>query len=401
MRILFTPLASTPHVNAMISLAWAARAAGHEVRFATQPPVRDAVLRAGLPVALVGESHDLITDIMAFLADNPESMRPGGRAGAISGAPQGRFGLPWIRSAQACAPGLVAFSEAWRPHLVVTDPMFYAGPLLADVLGVPLVRHLWSPDWTKAGYSMGGFAEGQTRAEWPEELLELYRSYGARTETDTAACTIDPFPPGLQLPGLTGRVSVRGVAYNGTGEVPPWLSEPRSRPRVLVSRSTSNVPFLGAARTYLPTVLGALSDLDIEVVVPREAADATNAPEFPANVRLIDQVPYDLLLPTCAAIVHHAGASSLLTSAGLGVPQVTIPMLADQPANAALLAATGAGIHLDFGALDPAEIRAAVQKAVSDPQMREAAAQLRAGAEQQMPLTRAVDLLADIARVPA
>ncbi|GIF16410.1 nucleotide disphospho-sugar-binding domain-containing protein [Actinoplanes teichomyceticus] len=401
MRILFTPLASTPHVNAMVSLAWAARAAGHEVRFAAQPAVRDAVVQAGLPVAVVGASHDLIADIMTFLKANPQSMRPGGRVGAISGAPQGRFGLPWIRSAQACAPELVAFGEAWRPHLVVTDPMFYAGPLLADVLGVPLIRHLWSPDWTKAGYSMGGFAEGQTRAEWPEELLELYRSYGARTETDTAACTVDPFPPGLQLPGLTGRVSVRGVAYNGTGDIPPWLSEQPTRPRVLVSRSTSNMPFLGAARSYLTTVLGALSDLDIEVVLTREAADATNATDFPANVRLIDQVPYDLVLPTCAAIVHHAGASSLLTSSSLGVPQVTIPMLGDQPANAALLAKTGAGIHLDFGSLDPADIRAAVQQAVSDPQMRDAAARLSAGAAREMPLTRAVDLLADIARVPA
>jgi len=49
------------------------------------------------------------------------------------------------------------------------------------------------------------------------------------------------------------------------------------------------------------------------------------------RVFVIDSVPFDWLLPRCAAVVHHGGSGA--TSAGLraGVPSVVVAFMADQP----------------------------------------------------------------------
>jgi len=45
----------------------------------------------------------------------------------------------------------------------------------------------------------------------------------------------------------------------------------------------------------------------------------------------LDAVPHDWLLPLCKMLIHHGGAGT--TSAGLraGIPQVVVPIIADQP----------------------------------------------------------------------
>jgi UDP:flavonoid glycosyltransferase YjiC (YdhE family) len=49
------------------------------------------------------------------------------------------------------------------------------------------------------------------------------------------------------------------------------------------------------------------------------------------RVFVIDSVPFDWLLPRCAAVVHHGGSGA--TSAGLraGVPSIVVAFMADQP----------------------------------------------------------------------
>jgi hypothetical protein len=53
--------------------------------------------------------------------------------------------------------------------------------------------------------------------------------------------------------------------------------------------------------------------------------------------------------------------------------QVSVPMMADQPANAALMAAAGVGITLDASSFDADGVRAAVGTAVFDEAPRAAA----------------------------
>lgn len=383
MRILFTPLAMPAHVYLMTPLAWACRAAGHEVRVASQPRALDAINRAGLAGVEVGATHDFVSEAVEFVRRNPDMLRHASTGASNAGADKPRpvGGNPWIISAESVAADLVPFAQWWQPDVVVTDTMAYAGPLTAEVLGVPLVRHLWGPDWPSSGFGMGGFTADQTSAWWPPDLVRLYESYGARTGVDFAEFTIDPFPPSLQVPGLVNRVTMRQVPYNGSGSAPAWVTEPVRRPRLCLTWGTSTSEFVGEGAFLVPELLAGLADLDVEVVLAIGAADLDRLGAIPANVRVAQNVPLDFLLPSCSAMVNQGGASTVATAAARGIPQVVIPQFADQPVNARLLAAAGAGVALDTQPLDPVEVRAAMMAVLFDGSMRAAAQRLRAEIE--------------------
>jgi UDP:flavonoid glycosyltransferase YjiC (YdhE family) len=365
----------------MIPMAWACRAAGHDVRFAAQPRVMDTITRAGMCVSEVGGSCDFQAAAAAFFARHPELLGGdnGNKPPAGSGPRPDLSDFPWITSAAAIAEDLIAFGRWWRPDLIIADPMFYAGPLLAEVLGVPLVRHLFSPDWTRAGFGMGGFPERDPRpARWPQALVSLYEAYGARTALDFADLSIDPFPPSLQVPGLANRVTVRPMPYNGTAAIPGWLAAPPDRPRVCVTWGSSTVSLMGKRAFLVPQIVQGVADLDVEVILAITGSDRDMLGAIPPGMRVAENFPLDVLLPTCSGMVSQGGAGGMITAAVHGVPQVIIPMMGDQPVHARLLAATGAGVELEPAALSPADVRDAVAAIVSGDGPAAAARRLQA-----------------------
>ncbi|MEH0420563.1 glycosyltransferase [Streptomyces sp. B21-083] len=57
----------------------------------------------------------------------------------------------------------------------------------------------------------------------------------------------------------------------------------------------------------------------------RPACRGRSAGPLPPNVRAVDVVPLNELLPSCAAIIHHGVAGTLRTVMAQGVPQVIVP----------------------------------------------------------------------------
>ena len=97
-------------------------------------------------------------------------------------------------------------------------------------------------------------------------------------------------------------------------------------------------------------------------------------PAFP-NVSIHDWLPHDAILPHAAAVVTHAGHSTVMAALAHGVPLVCMPMGRDQDINAERVGAVGAGITLSPAAA-PAEIRAAIKNVLTNPSYRDAASRL-------------------------
>ncbi|HEY0007451.1 MAG TPA: nucleotide disphospho-sugar-binding domain-containing protein, partial [Tepidisphaeraceae bacterium] len=57
---------------------------------------------------------------------------------------------------------------------------------------------------------------------------------------------------------------------------------------------------------------------------------------LPDTVRHVPFVPFGLLLPRCAAIVHHGGIGTTAQGLRAGIPQLFMPMSHDQPDNASI-----------------------------------------------------------------
>jgi UDP:flavonoid glycosyltransferase YjiC (YdhE family) len=67
----------------------------------------------------------------------------------------------------------------------------------------------------------------------------------------------------------------------------------------------------------------------------------------PSDVRLEAFVPHSAVLPHAKARVTQCGLGTLMKALAHGLPLVCIPLVGDQPDNAARVVAHGAGIRLE------------------------------------------------------
>ncbi|MEU4054137.1 nucleotide disphospho-sugar-binding domain-containing protein [Streptomyces olivaceus] len=378
MRVLFTPLPSRTHLYHQAPLIWAFRTAGHDVRVASQPSLTPTTLGMGLPAVEVGEGFDFMGAMVELR--NGNSFSPA-QLEAMSQEERRRlrderFG-PVVGLATRMAPDLMTFAERWRPDLIVTDPILMAAPLVGAALGIPLVRKIWGPDIIYGHPLQGQPFDGTERDAWPTGLTELFDRYGAEVRNDYPLRTVDPWPTSLKQFGRPdGRVHERYIPYNGAGTVPEWVVEPPARPRVCVTWGTTN-SVLGGDPALLPRVVGALTPLDIELVVAVSPADRAHLGELPDKVRVAENLPINLLLPNCAAIVNQGGAGSVLTAAHLGVPQVLVPETAETPMISLAFTGGGSATVLEAATVDADAVASAVTAACTDDAIRQAARNIR------------------------
>lgn len=392
MRVLFTTWAWPSHYFPMVPLAWALRAAGHEVRIASQPALMETVMRSGLPAVVTGEDYDIVgyhrRELASLRVEEQDPPGPDQWDEEKQRRVQRSFSQ-FVAIADLMADDLLSFARDWRPDLIVHDPLSYAGPLVARLIGVPAVRNLFGPDFTYA-----------TRHIELAALEPLLTRFGL-TELDTVGpLTVDPCPPGLQYPAPIPRQLMRYVPYNGLSAVPRWTLEPPQRRRVCIIWGTTTTKFSAEHATRLPFVVDIVAGMDAEVeVVLAVTPDQLDLfTSVPPNVRVADSVPLNTLLPTCDAIIHQGGAGTTLNAALCGVPQLMVIQTPDQVVNAIQVEHSGAGAYLVPRETDSESVRSYATKILEDPSYREAAMGLREQMLRQAPPSAVVEVLERLAR---
>lgn len=346
MRVLFTAWSWPTHVNQMIPLAWALRAAGHEARIAVPPGIRDTVAASGVPTVAVGDDGDAPGAIRSVLANPP--------SGSGGGVP--RSVAMFTALAEAMGDDLLSVGRAWAPDIVVFEPSAYAGPLVASALGVPSARHLWGSD-------LMGFlsAKPPVRAAEQEALAPLASRLGANEISTVGTVTIDPCPPSMQVDLPIRRLGVRYVPFHGRhAAAVPNLSE-TGRPRVCVTWGTT-VGRVAPERSRAVDVVRALATSDVDVVFAVADEQMPDLRDLPDKVVVLRSPHLDELLGQCDAVVGHGGAGTIMTGLTRGLPQVAVPLLPDHRFNSMKLAETKAGLVLPIDECDPDQVRATVAR---------------------------------------
>jgi rhamnosyltransferase subunit B len=95
---------------------------------------------------------------------------------------------------------------------------------------------------------------------------------------------------------------------------------------------------------------------------------------LPPNVRHFDYVPFGLLLPHAAALVHHGGIGTCAQGMAAGVPQVVMPLSHDQPDNALRLRRLGVGRTLKPNKFRGPALARTLEELWNDPQTAPACA---------------------------
>jgi UDP:flavonoid glycosyltransferase YjiC (YdhE family) len=330
------PAPAVGHVFPMVPLAWAFRAAGHDVLCVTGGDGL-RVSQAGIPAldSLPGRTtRDLYEQ---FVRDLPDLFEPArGNPVAALNERKPRIVAAWDPYVDAH----VAIAERVAPDLVVYDPIFGVGALVAAKLQIPAVA---------LGFTICRYG--------PELLRELPAAVAFRrhrVDVPKLIQTIDLAPPSL-AEGPPSTLRMRYVPYNGGAVLPEWVLAPPRRPRVAVSfGSLAEAHGSGS----LARLAAAAGDVEAEFVIASGDPTRVARGELPPNVRIVGWVPLNALLPTCAAAIHHAGSGSALTCCALGIPQLALPEgLTDASAEAELLRVRGAALVLDGDELGPEALR--------------------------------------------
>ena len=393
MRVLLATYDEKTHFYPMVPIAWALRAAGHEVRVATQRPMVDTIVRAGLPAVAVAPEHNWRSVVAERVGEGDwdawvERVTLVAESGHLLGwddlhayfAEQVEHAWKWFN--HGLVDGLVGYVRDWRPDLVLWEPFTFAAALAARVAGVPHARVTWGVDvWVRARQRFRELLDARPPELRSDPLRDWLGAEAERfgstfdEELFTGQWTLDQQPAPMRLDLGVPTIPVQYVPYNGPSEIPGWLSEPPDRPRVCVTSGLTPRGMLGADLLRLPA-LRALADLDVEVVatlVPGEGEDA----DLPDNVRLVDFVPMEALLPTCSAIVHVGGFGVMCGAMRHGVPQLVLPKLGDSTVRAELLGETGAGLVMSHADATPEAVRDSVARLLDEPGFGAAAARLR------------------------
>lgn len=342
MRVLFAIQPSHAHLWPVTPSAWGLQSAGHEVRVASHARFAGSIRAAGLTPVELGDPEV-----------EEARMRPDARppakpeevlryADALGLDKEGRehwiVFYQWlmnpisdyIRPDLPYASDLVDFARAWQPDLVIWDPTMAAAPVAARVSGAAQARFLLNLDYP--GWCFDRMAErgAELRAAGLSEnplidlLKPLTEKYGVEIDHELlyGQWSIDPMPTGMGLSTSATTLPVRYVPYTGAEVFPQWLHETPKRPRVALTLGESTRRFIKGDWGRTPKILEAVADLDIEVIATLNSQQLDGVERIPDNVRTIDWVPLNHLLPSCSAVIHHGGGGTYAAPCAFKVPQI-------------------------------------------------------------------------------
>lgn len=173
--------------------------------------------------------------------------------------------------------------------------------------------------------------------------------------------------------------------------LPGWWPElAAARAVVHVTQGTWDNADLG--RLAGPAVRGLAGD-DVLVVVTTGGRPAGAVPgPLPANARVAEFLPYDLLLPLVDVMVTNGGYSGVQHALAYGVPLVVAGDTADKAEVAARVSYNGCGVNLRTGTPSAGAVAAAVRTVLASPGYRRQAGRLR----RDIAATSALDLVAKV-----
>jgi sterol 3beta-glucosyltransferase len=112
------------------------------------------------------------------------------------------------------------------------------------------------------------------------------------------------------------------------------------------------------------------------LIVSKGWSDLTATNSSP-EVLYVDDMPYELLFPKMAAIIHHGGTGTMAYAARAGVPQAAFPFMTDQFNNREQIAKLGIGPKTcDFKKMTAEEISTAITECVTNYQYKKNAAEI-------------------------
>ena len=353
-RIVLTSWGSYGDVNPYLGLALALRARGHTPVLAIPMYYRAAVEREGLEHAPVGPD-----------------VEPGETA-VVRRIMHPRTG-PEFLLRELLTPTVDRTYEQLHAatrgaDLLVTHPVTFAGPVLAEATGMPWVSTVLAPASLMSEHDpfvmppAPWLKQVERFSRWPTVMLmrlahRMTRPWMAPVEALRARLGLPrgkhPVFEGQHSPTLVlalfsrvlaepqvdwpPNVRITGHVFYDAGhgaslapELARFLDE--GEPPLVFTLGSTMV--MAAGRFYEESVEAARLLGRRAVLLAGSDAAAQLAPSLPPGMLAVDQAPHSLLMPEAAAVVQQCGIGTLAQSLRAGRPMLAVPFAHDQPDNA-------------------------------------------------------------------
>ncbi|MGD9644846.1 MAG: glycosyltransferase [Pirellulales bacterium] len=184
----------------------------------------------------------------------------------------------------------------------------------------------------------------------PDCVLGLFPPWFAAPQPD--------WPPNVSQPGfvlerdqppLVGELA----AFVDAGEAPLVFTQTAEKPEV---------------RQFFAVSAEVARRLGRRAVFVAPNADLVPA-DLPADVLVVRFAPLSRLLPRAVAHIHHGGIGTIAYTLAAGIPQITVPMVYDQPNNSQRLARLGVSSNLRPAAYRADRVEAELRRLLSSPEV--------------------------------
>lgn len=402
------------HLNPMCVLGQELQRRGHRITLFGIPDIQPKVMRSGLNLWILGEA-----DFPVGILD--EKYKTLGKMSGLAGL---NFTVSWIQQETD-----MLFNEAPEAlksagvEALLIDQVTLAGGTIADFLNIPFItvcnallinREAGVPPYfTSWGYSkswwtllrnqLGNFIINRIREpiwstvqkqryQWnlpplskPEELYSrLAQICQLPAEYDFPRNNLSPcfhYTGPLQDPSGVEPVSFSSIAFP--------FEKLSGQPLIYAS--------LGTLQNRRPEIFHSIAEacvgLDAQLVISLGNPNQESGMSLPGSPLVVSYAPHQQLIAQASLIVTHAGMNTVLGALSSGVPIVAIPITNEQPGIAARLLRTGAGEVIPLTQLSVSNLRAAIERVLTEDTYRQNASRLKAAISQAGGVGRAADIV--------
>jgi rhamnosyltransferase subunit B len=387
-RIVIATFGSLGDLHPYLALALGLRARGHRVTIATSPIYQPKVESEAIGF------HAVRPDL------SPET------SGLLERAMDPKKGTEYILR-ELIFPHLRASYDdlsaaAAGADLLLTHPITFAGPLVAQKTGIRWVSSVLAPislfsahdppvlaqaPWLAKLRTLGPhfhsaiFKLAKARASpWTDPVRQLRAEIGLPPGADpifegqhSPDLVLAMFSPllGEPQPDWPRQTCVTGFTFydqldKGAG-LPPELAQfLDAGPAPIVFTLGSSA--VGAAGDFYRQSAAAAVELGRRAVllVGRDLRNRSAEP-LPAGVIACEYAPYSELFPRAAAIVHQGGVGTTAQALRSGRPMLVVPFAHDQPDNAARVERLGVARQLSRSRYTASRAAAELRKLLEDP----------------------------------
>jgi rhamnosyltransferase subunit B len=413
MHAILTPVGSAGDVNPFVMIGRELRRRGHRVTLLSPDVFAAAVERAGVEFASTGSAEDFDR-----VTKNPDLWDPRRGGAVVFDEVLKHMRQSYVVLEQLYTPGdtllvghsLSLFTRMFEEtHAVAAATVHLAPTVLRsdfeqpilpsghDISNLPrwLKRALWwaidrfavdrllAPELNAWRAELGLAPVSRVFKSWvhsPQRVLALFPAWFAEPQPD--------WPSQLRSTGFVLSDDTCSPPATGAdgGHLEQFLRD--GTPPIVFAPGSANQH----ATAFFRTAVEATAAIGRRALLVSPYRDHLPAP-LPAHVGHVPYASFSTLFPRAAAVVHHGGIGTSAQGLAAGVPQLVMPMVFDQPDNAAwLMRLDVAGVVYPKNFTAPT-VAAALERVLSSDAIRSACVLNRSRVASDGALERSCDLL--------